>query len=67
MAHNFIDIRLFDPQFLAGSGGKEQDAGFLVHAKASTVYMYLSHSKWLPVIALTGKAGFVTMGNTYRP
>ena len=34
------------------------------------MYMYLhaSHGvKWLPVIALTGKAIFVGIGNSYRP
>ena len=47
----------FNSPFLADSGGEEQDDGLLGQSKASTVY--LSHSKWLSVIALTRKAVFV--------
>ena len=55
---------IFDLPFLADSGGKEQDDGLLDQLKASVVY--LSHSKWLSFIALTGKAVFVKTENSYR-
>ena len=45
------------------SGGNEQDDGLQNQTKTST--LYLSHSKWLFVIALAGKAVFVRTGNRY--
>ena len=47
--------------FLADSGGKEQDDGFLGYAMGPTIY--LSDNKWLSLIALTGKAVFVRTEN----
>ena len=67
VARNFLNIRLFDSLFLADtcSGGEEQDDGLLDQSKASTVY--LSRSKWLSVIALTGKDVFLRTVNGYKP
>ena len=56
MARNFPDVRFFDSPFLADN---------YVEAKLKTMGCWvrqsplLSHSKWVSVIAFTGKAVFV--------
>ena len=55
----------FDSPFLADSGGEEQDDGLLSKMKVFTTY--LSRSKWLFVIGLTGKDVFLRTVHGYRP
>ena len=70
MERNFLDIRLFGLSVSGRCGGKdlEHNDEWLSHTKKYYVHCTcITWCKWLSVIALTGKAIFVGIGNSYRP